>query len=192
MARTSKSKAAKTKSKAKTKSAKTVEVAAPVVETTAETVEKVVTLTDDFQSLLATVNSLRSQLTSVCSQIRTLQKRAERELKAANKANKKRRKKTDRKPSGFVKPTEISNELATFLNKEHGTEMARTQVTKEINVYIRAHNLQDPKNGRRILADKPLRKLLRLDKNTELTYFNLQRYMKPHFKSASNPSVNAK
>lgn len=189
MARTSKS---KSKAKAKTKATKTVAAAAPVVETPTETVEKVVTLTDDFQSLLATVNSLRSQLTSVCSQIRTLQKRAERELKAANKANKKRRKKTDRKPSGFVKPTEISNELATFLKKKHGTEMARTQVTKEINVYIRAHNLQDPKNGRRILADKSLRKLLRLDKGTELTYFNLQRYMKPHFKSAANPTPNAK
>ena len=65
--------------------------------------------------------------------------------------------------------------------KSPGTEMARTEVTREINSYIRANKLQDPKNGRRILADSKLRKLLKLKKTDELTYFNLQRYMSPHF-----------
>ena len=59
--------------------------------------------------------------------------------------------------------------------------MARTEVTREINTYIRAHKLQDPTNGRRILADSKLRSLLKLKKDDELTYFNLQRYMSPHF-----------
>ncbi len=67
----------------------------------------------------------------------------------------------------------------------YGTEMARTEVTREINSYIRAHKLQDPKNGRRILADAKLRKLLKLKKDDELTYFNLQRYMSPHFAKAN-------
>ena len=62
--------------------------------------------------------------------------------------------------------------------------MARTEVTHEINSYIRAHKLQDPENGRRILADAKLRKLLKLKKDDELTYFNLQRYMSPHFAKA--------
>ena len=59
--------------------------------------------------------------------------------------------------------------------------MARTEVTREINTYIRAHKLQDPSNGRVIRADNKLRKLLKLGKGDELTYFNLQRYMSPHF-----------
>ena len=139
------------------------------------------TLNDQFTQLLAQLTSLRSQLTSVTSQVRALQKRSDRELKAAFKQKGKNRKSGNRQPSGFVKPTKISLELATFLGKPKGSEMARTEVTREINTYIRAHKLQDPKNGRRILADAKLRKLLKLKKDDELTYFNLQRYMSPHF-----------
>ena len=84
-------------------------------------------------------------------------------------------------PSGFVKPTPISNELAEFLGKAIGTEMARTEVSKEINAYIQAHGLQDRDNGRIINPDERLRKLLRLSERDELTYFNLQKYMKHHF-----------
>lgn len=140
------------------------------------------TLNEAFALLLGQLGTLRSQLTSVTGQVRALQKRSDRELKNAHKANRKRQRKAgNRAPSGFVKPTKISKELASFLGKPLGTEMARTEVTREINTYIRAHNLQDPKNGRRILADTKLRKLLKLKKDDELTYFNLQRYMSPHF-----------
>ena len=142
------------------------------------------TLSDQFTALLAQLSAFRSQLTSVTAQVRALNKRSDRELKQAQKAGRKKRKTGNRAPSGFVKPTKISMELANFLGKEKGTEMARTEVTREINTYIRAHKLQDPKNGRRILADAKLRKLLKLKKEDELTYFNLQRYMSPHFAKA--------
>ena len=145
------------------------------------------TLADAFVHVLGQLTSLRSQLTNITGQVRTLAKRADRELRAAQKASRKRSTKSGtRAPSGFVKPTRISKELAAFLGKDWGTEMARTQVTREINAYIRAHNLQDPKNGRRILADVKLRKLLKLQKSDELTYFNLQRYMSPHFAKATS------
>lgn len=143
------------------------------------------TLGDQFTQLLSQLQSLRSQLTAVTSQVRALQKRSDRELKAAQKSSRKSRKSGNRAPSGFVKPTKISVELATFLGKPKGSEMARTEVTREINTYIRAHKLQDPNNGRRILADAKLRKLLKLKKDDELTYFNLQRYMSPHFAKAT-------
>ena len=156
--------------------------AAPAVTAAKEVVAP--TLGDQFTALLAQLSALRSQLTSVTSQVRALSKRSDRELKQAQKAGRKKRKSGNRAPSGFVKPTKISLELATFLGKEKGTEMARTEVTREINTYIRAHKLQDPKNGRRILADAKLRKLLKLKKEDELTYFNLQRYMSPHFAKA--------
>jgi len=86
-----------------------------------------------------------------------------------------------RVPSGFIKPALISDQLALFLGKPAGTKMARTDVTKEINTYIRVHGLQCPYNGRVINPDEKLRKLLRLSPNDELTYFNFQKYMKPHF-----------
>jgi upstream activation factor subunit UAF30 len=147
-------------------------------------------MSEQFTALLAQLTALRSQLTSVTSQVRALSKRADREIKQAQKAGKKKRKSGNRAPSGFVKPTKISTELATFLNKPKGTEMARTEVTREINSYIRAHKLQDPSNGRRIIADSALRKLLKLKKSDELTYFNLQRYMSPHFAKASKTVVS--
>ena len=70
--------------------------------------------------------------------------------------------------------------------------MARTDVTREINAYIRQHGLQDPENGRRIIADAPLSKLLNLTSDDELTYFNLQRYMSPHFAKAAKTVATAK
>ena len=166
---------------------------APVVEAKAPAapVEAVPTMGDQFTALLAQLSALRSQLTSVTSQVRALSKRADREIKQAQKAGRKKRKSGNRAPSGFVKPTKISVELATFLGKAKGTEMARTEVTREINSYIRAHKLQDPKNGRRILADAKLRKLLKLKKDDELTYFNLQRYMSPHFAKAGKSVTSA-
>jgi len=88
---------------------------------------------------------------------------------------------TYRVPSGFVRPQKISNELAKFLGKPLGTEMARTDVSRLINSYIRVNNLQDPQNGRNINPDTKLRALLKISENDELTYFNLQKYMSPHF-----------
>ena len=88
---------------------------------------------------------------------------------------------TERRPSGFVVPSHISDELATFLGKPVGTMMARTEVSKEINTYLRVHGLQDQHNGRIINPDAKLRNLLRLRDGDELTYFNLQKYMKHHF-----------
>ena len=133
----------------------------------------------------AKLQQLAGLFVTVKSDYKTLEKAMAREMKIAAKAsNKKRRNTGDRKPSGFVKPTGISDELANFLGKSIGTEMARTEVSKEINTYIRSHSLQDKNNGRIIHPDAKLTKLLNVAKGDELTYFNLQRYMKHHFQKA--------
>ena len=104
---------------------------------------------------------------------------------SAKAASKRRAKNSNRAPSGFTIPVEISKELATFLGKPAGTKMKRTEVTREINQYIREHKLQDPVNGRRILPDAKLRTLLKVGDSDELTYFNFQRFMSPHFTKKS-------
>lgn len=104
----------------------------------------------------------------------------------------KKKRKYNSAPSGFCKPTYISNELATFLGKSIGTQMSRVDVSKEINCYILVNNLRDKFNGRKINCDSKLKNLLKLKPNDELTYFNLQKFMNLHFKKAettasSNP-----
>jgi chromatin remodeling complex protein RSC6 len=128
-----------------------------------------------LQTLVSLVNVAKNDY-------KTLEKAVTREVKAAQKASSKRKKSSgNRAPSGFVKPTLITDELAAFLGKEKGSLLARTAVSKEINAYIRANKLQDPANGRKINADAKLAKLLKLAKTDELTYFNLQKFMKHHF-----------
>jgi chromatin remodeling complex protein RSC6 len=145
-------------------------------------------VTSDYSEFMTKLQQVSSLLSALKSEFRSLEKKAVRELRTANKANAKRKRKTgNRSPSGFVKPTLISVELATFLGKAAGSEMARTEVTREINEYIRTHSLQDKTNGRKINADASLMSLLKLKEGDELTYFNLQRYMSPHFAKAGAP-----
>tara|TARA_Y100000389_G_scaffold204545_1_gene257874 strand:- start:18435 stop:19067 length:633 start_codon:yes stop_codon:yes gene_type:complete len=172
-------------------------VAAAPVETPAveaPAVEETVTpqLTQDFTDFMGKLQQINTLISSLKTEFRSLEKKATRELKAAQKANlKRKRKQGNRSPSGFVKPCLISNELASFLNKPNGVEMARTEVTREINTYIRTHNLQDKSNGRKINADAKLAGLLKLKPSDELTYFNLQRYMSPHFQKAAAAAAAA-
>ena len=152
----------------------------PVVEVESAVVDKSI----DF---LAKLNAISNMVSALKTEYRNLEKTWSKELKAAQKLGSKRKRKAgNRQPSGFVKPTKISDELAKFLGIASGSEMARTDVTRGINTYIRAQNLQDKDNGRKINPDAKLAALLNLKKNDELTYFNLQRYMSPHFaKSAA-------
>ena len=185
-------KAAKKTSAPKEVAAPTVVV--PVVATPAEGVvaaTETVSVASEFTDFMTKLQQLGSVVSALKTEFRSLEKKASRELKTAAKASHKRKRKTgNRSPSGFVKPTLISDELAAFLGKGKGTQMARTEVTREINAYIRANQLQDKTNGRRINADTNLASLLKLTSGEELTYFNLQRYMSPHF-AKSSPAVVA-
>jgi len=157
--------------------------AAPVsTETETSTQEAATPASSEFSDFMTKLQQLGNLVNSLKSEFRTLEKKANKDLKSITKANAKRkRKNVNRAPSGFVKPTLISAELASFLGKTAGTEMARTEVTREINAYIRDHQLQDKANGRIINADTKLSSLLKIPAGEELTYFNLQRYMSPHF-----------
>ena len=179
----------------KAKAAEPAVVAAPAVEAApaAEVAADAETpLADQSVEFLAKLQQLGALISSLKTEYRTLEKKWSREVKTAQKQSSKRKRKAgNRAPSGFVKPTKISDELASFLGKDKGSEMARTDVTREINTYIRAHKLQDKENGRKINPDTKLAALLKLKKTDELTYFNLQKYMSPHFAKAVKAEVSA-
>jgi upstream activation factor subunit UAF30 len=154
-------------------------------------VEPETPICEQSMEFLAKLQQIGGMISALKSDYRALEKKWTRELKISQKLNSKRKRKSiNRAPSGFVKPTRISDELAKFLEKPSGSEMARTEVTRDINKYIRTNNLQDQANGRKINPDAKLATLLKLKKTDELTYFNLQRYMSPHFAKAVKAEVS--
>lgn len=58
--------------------------------------------------------------------------------------------------SKFMQPLKVSEELAAVVGKG---PMPRTEVTKQIWVYIKKHKLQDEKNKRNIIPDEKLAKV---------------------------------
>ena len=146
---------------------------------------------DVFANLNRSLVDLTVQLSALKMEVKLVEKHVSKELRILDKLNaKKNKNKGNRAPSGFVKPTKISDELAVFLGRESGTLMARTDVTKQITAYVRSNNLQAKENGRLILADDKLKKLLKYDEKTvtdptqQLSYFNLQKYLSCHFEKA--------
>lgn len=142
-------------------------------------VDNIPTKMNDFSVKL---QQMIAMLSSTKAAFKALEKVVVREFKVSQKASSKKSKRSgNRQPSGFIRPTKISDELALFLGKEVNSEMARTTVSREINQYVRANNLQNAENGRQINFNAELKALLKLEDADVLTYFNLQRYMKHHF-----------
>ena len=72
-------------------------------------------------------------------------------------------------------------DLCKFMGVKEGTQLARTEVTKYIIQYIKDNKLPDETNKKIIKPNNKLKSLLKLNKNDEVTYFNLQKYMNQHF-----------
>ena len=180
--KTSSSKASKKTSAAK----KVVEpvVETPVVETVAPQEVAEDNYDQEFATVLEQLTAAQSMLKSLTTTVRQLEKRVARDRKVMQKKMKGRAKRVvdpNKPPSGFAKPGPVSNELRTFLKLGSDELIARTEVTKKITEYCKAHNLQKAEDKRTINVDGPLKKLLRLKKGDELTFFNLQKYMKIHY-----------
>ena len=171
----------------KPKAEKKAKVAAPapVVEAStpaAETPVDVSTLASKLNDFGSKIQQVTTILSSMKADYKLLEKSVSRELKAASKSKKSKKASSgNRQPSGFVKPSVISDELITFLGKEAGTMMSRVEVSKGINAYITANSLKDKVSGRQINPDAKLATLLKIGKDEILTYFNLQKYLKIHF-----------
>jgi len=157
--------------------AATTESAAPVAEVPATTLD------DDLKVVLGRLTGLREVVSTMITEVKKLEKRVHREIKDARK--RRRRVKVEgeerakpRGPSIFEIPTKVTEELCVFLGKPKGTLISRSNVTREINNYVKEKNL---KNKHDIKPDAALKKLLRLTDADNLTYFNLQRYLNTHY-----------
>lgn len=75
---------------------------------------------------------------------------------------------------GFSKLTKLSPALSELLGVK---EESRAQVVKKIWEYIREHNLQDPKDKRKIKADEKMRKVF----PATMTMFSMNKHLNKHF-----------
>ena len=156
---------------------------APVTEFTPVTESELVTETDKVDPTVESINALIGKFEMFEKESKVAKTELRKVLKSYQKKAYKKTRKVDpnRQPTGFAKPSLISEELCKFLDKPSGTKMARTDVTKEVNKYIKEKNLQNPANKKEIKADATLTKLLNLKKGDDLNYFSLQKFLKDHF-----------
>ena len=166
-------------------------VAAPVATETVVEKSQLELFEERFTAITEQVNALRSMSTSLAGDLKSLRKDV---VRAVKKSGRRKRtpltaeEKANRAPSGFAKPTIISDELCSFLGKPIGTEVARTEVTKFLSLYIKEHKLQDTVNKKVIHPDAKLKALLNCSDSDELTFFTIQKYMKGHFKPSASTS----
>jgi upstream activation factor subunit UAF30 len=79
-----------------------------------------------------------------------------------------------KKQGGFQKQLVLSEELAAFLNAD---TMARTEIVKQMWVYFKEKELQNPKDKREILLDEPLQKIFKVKK---FTMFSMNKHITKH------------
>lgn len=144
-------------------------------EVSTEVVEK-----DKFVSVLEKLQSVANEIKEAIATVKQLQKEHVKLQKQTTKKTKKAPS-GQRTLSGFAKPSLLSDELCDFMGVSRGTSLARTEVTRMINEYIKKNNLQNEEDKRHIIPDTKLKTILKLSAEDKLTYFNLQKYMKHHF-----------
>ena len=145
-----------------------------------ETKDKPIEFSSEFSSIIGTLSAFKSQITMLQNQLRALDKSVNKQLKVFHRQAKKNNNKGNRKPSGFAVPTKISDELCEFMEKPKGSTVARTEVTQYIIQYIKDNNLQWDENRKIIKPNTPLKNLLNVKNDEQVTYFNIQS-MNRHF-----------
>ena len=83
--------------------------------------------------------------------------------------------------NGFNRNLEVSPELREFLALGPEDTVSRSEVTRRINTYINENGLKHPDNGRMIILDNKLLKLLEPPDGVQVTFLNIQKYLSKHY-----------
>ncbi len=153
-------------------------------------------LNKEFDDICKEVGNIKNSINSLMTRLRNFKKDVDKALKTKDKTidkttktKKPKKEKTEKDVkkekkkivSGITKPVILSDDLCNFLGKPLKTEMARTEVTKELYQYIKDNKLQDAENKKIIKADKAMLTMLGVDEVYEITYFNIQNLMNKHY-----------
>jgi len=155
-------------------------VAAPAA--TEEVVEEV-RLDAEVKAVTSRLLALREMVSELVTEAKRLEKKSTKLQKLADKRRKRKApvEGEEAKParvSIFQIPTDISPQLCAFLGRPAGSQESRSNVTKFVTTYVKEQNL---KNKHDINPDAKLRSLLNVKADEKLTYFNLQKYLNPHY-----------
>ena len=167
-------------------------VTAAPVEAAAETLPSV---QDDVKAMLTQANAVRETVSALVAELKRVEKRVGRLQKEADKRRRRVKKPVEgeavvpRKPSIFELPTPLSNALCSFLGRASGSLESRSNITKAITTYVKEKNLKEKHT---IKPDAKLTALLGVKDGEVLTYFNLQRYLNPHYLKTTAATVAAK
>jgi upstream activation factor subunit UAF30 len=158
-------------------------VAAPAPATTTEEVVEEVRLDAEVKAVTSRLLALREMVSELVTEAKRLEKKSTKLQKLADKRRKRKApvEGEEAKParvSIFQIPTDISPQLCAFLGRPTGSQESRSNVTKFVTTYVKEHNL---KNKHDINPDAKLRSLLAVKAEEKLTYFNLQKYLNPHY-----------
>ena len=178
------------------------EVAVPTIAAVPAVAAAVAAPAQSSEALLATLTEqLKALSTDFTAKVREAVKATQEAAKAAKKEarDSKKKRRVDpatmtpeqkaawearRANNAFLKQKPLSPELASFMGIKAGEKRSQTEVTKFISEYVKTHNCYDPSFKRRIIPNAALAKLLRVDDKTEVTYLNLQKFLKVHFVKA--------
>ena len=168
-------------------------VAAPAVEAAAA-----VPAASSETQLIALAETLKSLSADLSTRVREAVKAVQEAAKSAKREarDSKKKKKVDpatmtveqraawekrRANNAFLVQRPLTEELCHFMGLKTGETRSQTQVTKFISEYVKTHSCFDPSFKRRILPNAALAKLLRVSDKDEVTYLNLQSFLKVHF-----------
>jgi chromatin remodeling complex protein RSC6 len=169
---------------------KVVEVDPATVETPRTKQRKVVdrdSVLKDFDSVVASIDSeienMRENKSTVNTKfLRSLNKNIKLLRTECTRMMKKKTERKNNSTSGFLKPVNISTEMAKFTGWDAKDLRSRVEVTKYVCDYIKEHDLQNPEDRREIMPDAKLQKLLGLEpKDGAIKYYSLQTHLKKHF-----------
>ena len=133
-----------------------------------------------------TIAKMNSELKQLVSVGKTLEKDFNQIVKLLAKKNK-NKSNENRALTGFAMPTYLTDEMYDFLNKntelkvEKGQKVYRIAVTRMLNKYIKDEGLRKEDDKRYFVPNTTLHRIFRSTENDEVSYFNLQKYIKHHF-----------
>ena len=169
---------------------------------TVPTVEAPVVVAEASESSDVILASLAEKLKALSTELTTRVREATKSVADAIKATKREARETKKKKkknpadmtpeerktwearranNAFLIQRPLTDELAAFMGLKSGEKRSQTEVTKFISGYVKQHSCFDPTFKRRILPNAALAKLLRVSDKDEVTYLNLQSFLKVHF-----------